>query len=400
MDTTTPITIIGGGIVGLATAYTLIQQRPGTPITLVEKEHDIALHQTGRNSGVLHSGIYYKPGSLKAQTCRRGKAAMEALCESEGIGYDLCGKVIVAVSEQELPALDTIFRRGQQNGVHCSMIDATELREIEPHTAGIKAIHVPESGIVDYPAVCNILRERLQEAGATVRTQFPVEQIQAVQHGYRIRSSTDEIAASYIINCSGLYADRIARLTGATPGIQIVPFRGEYFTLTPEAEHLCNGLIYPVPDPDFPFLGVHFTRMIQGGVECGPNAVLAFAREGYTRNTVKGQEFMETLLYRGFQRLALKHWKQGLAELWRSYNKQAFVRALQYLVPAIEARHLVAAPAGVRAQALNQDGSLVDDFMILESERVINVLNAPSPAATASLEIGRVIAEKMIERLS
>ena len=400
MDTTTQIAIIGGGIVGLATAYNLIKRDPSLHITILEKEQDIALHQTGRNSGVLHSGIYYKPGSLKAKTCREGKSAMEALCKNEGISYDLCGKVIVAVAEKEIPILENIFQRGQKNGVQCRMIDASELREIEPHTAGIKAIHVPEAGIVDYSEVCHTFRDRIVEAGSMVKTNFFVERIEARDDGYYIASSSDAITASYIINCSGLYADRTARLSGAEPGIKIVPFRGEYFTLTPEAEHLCNGLIYPVPDPDFPFLGVHFTRMIQGGVECGPNAVLAFAREGYTRNTLNGKDLLETLSYQGFQRLAMKHWKQGFGELWRSYSKKAFVHALQYLVPAIRSEHLNEAPAGVRAQALNKDGSLVDDFMIVESERVINVCNAPSPAATASLQIGHTIADKLMQRFS
>ena len=400
MGTSTQVAIIGGGIVGLATAYNLIKRDPSIHITILEKEHEIALHQTGRNSGVLHSGIYYKPGSLKAETCRRGKAALEALCRNEGIRYDLCGKVIVAVSEKEVPILENIFQRGQQNGVQCRMIGATELREIEPYTAGIQAIHVPEAGIIDYKEVCHTLRNRIQEKGSSVKTNFKVERIQPANNAYSIFSQNDEISASYVINCSGLYTDRIAALTGAHPAIKIVPFRGEYFTLTPEAEHVCNGLIYPVPDPDFPFLGVHFTRMIHGGVECGPNAVLAFAREGYTRNTLNGKDLLETLAYQGFQRLALKHWKQGFSELWRSYSKTAFVHALQYLVPQIKAEHLVAAPAGVRAQALRKDGRLVDDFMILESERVINVCNAPSPAATASLQIGHVIAEKLMQRLS
>ena len=399
MDSKTKIAIIGAGIVGLATAYNIIQNTPSTHITILEKEHDIAQHQTGRNSGVLHSGIYYKPGSLKAETCRRGKIALEALCKNEGICYDLCGKVIVAVTEKELPILKGIYQRGQKNGVLCRMINASELREIEPYTAGIKAIHVPEAGIVDYKQVCDTLRTRIQEAGSVVKTNFNVERIHSSNNTYYIASSNEEITASYLINCSGLHADRIATLAGFKPDVQIVPFRGEYFTLTPEAEHLCNGLIYPVPDPDFPFLGVHFTRMIQGGVECGPNAVLAFAREGYTRSTLNGGDFLETLRYRGFQRLALKHWKQGFSEMWRSFNKPAFVRALQYLVPDIKSEHLIAAPAGVRAQALLRDGSLVDDFMILESEHVINVCNAPSPAATASLEIGRIIADKLIQRL-
>lgn len=399
MNTRTDLAIVGGGIVGLATAYQVLQTRPDVRITILEKENDIALHQTGRNSGVLHSGIYYKPGSLKANTCRKGKALMEAFCTHENIPFDLCGKVIVATSTEELPILDRIFSRGQQNGVRCRMIDAVELKEIEPHTAGIKAIHVPEAGIVDYTQVCHSLKARITGAGSTVRTCFEVKEITHSAEGFLLSSTEEEVNARFIINCSGLFADRVAALTGATPSIKIVPFRGEYFVLKPEAEHLCNGLIYPVPDPDFPFLGVHFTRMIQGGVECGPNAVLAFAREGYTRHTVQARDFLETLMYQGFQQLAVKHWKQGLSEMWRSFSKQAFVRALQHLVPDIRSHHLMPAPAGVRAQALNRDGSLVDDFMIIESDRVINVCNAPSPAATASLQIGKTIAEKLLNQL-
>lgn len=396
---TADVAIIGGGIVGLATAYHLAQQHPDLSILVLEKESDVAKHQTGHNSGVLHSGIYYQPGSLKAKTCRKGKAAMEEFCTREGISYDLCGKVIVATAEKELPILGRIFLRGQQNGVSCKMIEVDELKEIEPHTAGIRAIYVPESGIVDYKEVCRALRKRIEEGNGTVLTNFQVVGIQKTRTEHVLRSPTDEARASYIISCGGLYADRLATLTGHPSGIQIVPFRGEYFELKPEAEYLCNGLIYPVPDPDFPFLGVHFTRMIQGGVECGPNAVLAFAREGYSKLKINLPDLKEIATYEGFQRLARQHWKQGLGELWRSFNKRAFVSALQKLVPAIESSHLVPAPAGVRAQAMNPDGTLVDDFLIIESEHIINVCNAPSPAATASLEIGKVVASKLTEKL-
>ena len=394
------VAIIGGGIVGLATAYHLTQRFPDLKIRVLEKEPDVATHQTGRNSGVLHSGIYYKPGSIKAKTCRAGKAALELFCNHEGIRYDLCGKVIVATAERELPVLGSIYLRGQQNGVSCRMIEADELREIEPHTAGIRAIHVPESGIVDYKQVCVKLKQRIEEQNGAVLTDFPVYDISETPDFYVLRSDTDEVQSTYLITCGGLFADRLATLTGNAPGIQIVPFRGEYYVLKPEAEHLCNGLIYPVPDPDFPFLGVHFTKMVHGGVECGPNAVLAFAREGYTKSTVNLKDLIEITTFQGFQRLARRHWKQGLGELWRSFNKQAFVAALQKLVPDIKANHLVPAPAGVRAQAMNPDGSLVDDFLILESERIINVCNAPSPAATASLEIGNVIANTLSNRFN
>ena len=392
---TADIAIIGGGIVGLATAYKITKTEPDLRVLVLDKEIDIARHQTGRNSGVLHSGIYYKPGSLKAINCRLGKKEMESFCEEENIAYDLCGKVIVAVNEKELPILDRIYHRGLENQVNCEMIDAARLKEIEPYTAGIKAIHVPEAGIVNYTAVSHALKRRIQMHGGEIHTGFHVRHMMRMGKTHVIRSEKDEITASYVINCGGLYADRVARLSGASPDLQIVPFRGEYFTLKPEAERLCRSLIYPVPDPDFPFLGVHFTKMIQGGVECGPNAVLAFAREGYTRTTVNLIELIEILRYSGFQNLARKHWKQGFGELWRSFNKKAFVRALQRLVPDIQEEHLVEAPAGVRAQALRPDGSMVDDFMILASDGVINVCNAPSPAATSSLKIGSTVVEAL-----
>ena len=395
----TDVAIVGGGIVGLATAYHLTQRFPDLRTVVLEKESEVATHQTGRNSGVLHSGIYYKPGSIKARTCRAGKAAMESFCEREGIRYERCGKVIVATAERELPILGNIYMRGQKNGVSCRMIEKEELNEIEPHTAGIRAIHVPEAGIVDYKAVCLALRKRIEEKNGAVLTQFHVTDFQKTSDFHVLKSKTDEVHATYIINCGGLFADRVASLSGHPSTIQIVPFRGEYFVLKPEAEHLCNGLIYPTPDPDFPFLGVHFTKMVEGGVECGPNAVLAFAREGYTKSTINIKDLTETLMYKGFQQLARKHWKQGMGELWRSFNKRAFVTALQKLVPAIQKQHLVPAPAGVRAQAMNRDGSLVDDFLIVESEHIINVCNAPSPAATASLEIGNVIANTLSPRL-
>ena len=388
----TDVAIIGGGIVGLATAYRIQQAHPHLRLSILEKENDIALHQTGRNSGVLHSGIYYKPGSLKARNCLAGKKAMEAFCTERGIPFERCGKVIVAVDSSELPVLLDIFQRGQQNGVSCSMIDADQLHEIEPHAAGIQAIHVPEAGIVDYRAVCNALRDALLASGAEVLTRFAVARIRQEPSGVHIDAENDAIFARYAVNCAGLYADKITSLSGIDPEIQIVPFRGEYFTLSPEAETLCRGLIYPVPDPAFPFLGVHFTRMIDGGVECGPNAVLAFAREGYTRFTVNARETFEIMAYSGFRAFTRKYWKQGLGEMKRSFSKKAFVNALKHLVPAIEAGHLTPAPAGVRAQAVNPLGQMADDFIIRESTRIIHVCNAPSPAATASLAIGAHVA--------
>ncbi len=389
------IVVIGGGIVGLATAWHLRSQT-GWQVTVLEKESRLAEHQTGRNSGVLHSGIYYKPGSLKAINCREGKLAMEAFCEEEGIPFERCGKVIVAVEQSELPALERIHERGLANGVQCERIGPERLSELEPHVRGVAAIHVPESGIVDYRAVCERLALRIREAGHEVRTGTRVLAIRERSGRRVVETSQGEFEADMLINCGGLHCDRLARLDGHRPTAQIVPFRGEYYELKPSAEHLCRTLIYPVPDPSFPFLGVHFTKMISGGVECGPNAVLAFAREGYRFSTVSLRDLLETLGYRGFRTIALKHWKTGLGEMWRSLSKAAFVRSLQRLVPEITAGDIVAAPAGVRAQAVRPEGVMVDDFEIVEAEGAVHVLNAPSPAATASLNIGRLVSEKAL----
>jgi L-2-hydroxyglutarate oxidase len=389
--------IIGGGILGLTTAYHLTQQQPARRVVVLEKESGLAHHQTGHNSGVLHSGIYYKPGSLKAKNCREGKRAMEAFCAAEGIDYEICGKVIVATSEAELPALHNIYERGQANGVKCAIIDRAHLQELEPATAGIKAIHVPEAGIVNYKQVCQRLAERIRERDGSILTNTRVTGLRVQGGEVTLHTTAGEVRVKYVVNCAGLHSDRVAGMSGVKPEAKIVPFRGEYFELEPEAQHLCRNLIYPVPDPSFPFLGVHFTRMITGGVECGPNAVLAFAREGYTKTDINVRDLLETLTYPGFLRLAAKYWQTGLGEMWRSFSKAAFVRALQHLVPEIREEHLIAAPAGIRAQALRPDGALVDDFMIQETERVVNVCNAPSPAATASLNIGRLIVDKLSE---
>ena len=392
--------IVGGGIVGLATAYRLLERYPDLKLTVVEKEDDVARHQTGRNSGVLHSGVYYKPGSLRATNCRAGKLAMQEFCEREDIPFDLCGKVIVAVNESECAALDRIYERGQANGVTCEIIDKARLDEIEPHTSGIKAIHVPEAGIVDYAQVCLKLAEKIRSQEAQTLFGTRVEKLENSGSDVVIKTSRGDLVAGHVINCAGLQSDRVARMSGANLDARIVPFRGEYFELTPEAEHLCRGLIYPVPDSKFPFLGVHFTRMIQGGVECGPNAVLAFAREGYFKTDINVRDLFESLTYSGFLKLALRNWKTGMGEMWRSFSKAAFVRALQRLVPDIREEHLEVAPAGVRAQALAPDGKLVDDFLIEQKDRVTNVCNAPSPAATASLNIGQTIVDRLESQLS
>jgi L-2-hydroxyglutarate oxidase len=394
------VAIIGGGIVGLATAYQLVRRFPGRRVVVLEKEAELAAHQTGHNSGVLHSGIYYKPGSLKATNCRAGKAAMEVFCKDEGIPFEICGKVVVAVSEAELPALEMIYQRGLANGVRCEMIDRARLAELEPQATGVKAMHVLETGIVDYKAVCRRLAERIREREGEIVTRARVIGLSRDNGTVVVRSTASEWEAHQVVNCGGLHSDRVTALSGERPAVKIVPFRGEYYALKASAEHLCRNLIYPVPDPQFPFLGVHFTRMIEGGVECGPNAVLAFAREGYHKTDVNFRDLLETLTYPGFLKLARRYWKTGLGEMWRSVSKAAFVKALQRLLPAIQAHHLDPAPAGVRAQAVARDGAMVDDFLIQESEHVVNVCNAPSPAATASLNIGKTIVDRLAHRLN
>ena len=393
----TDIIIIGGGIVGLATAYQFTLDYPLLKITLLEKEQQLAAHQTGHNSGVLHTGIYYKPGSLKALNCLEGKSRMEDFCSKEEIDFEICGKVIVAISEAELPALETIYQRGRTNGVSCEMINSEKLHELEPHVAGIKAVHVPEAGIVDYGQVCKRFAKHLQN---NEDNQIHCStKVIGIRHSENIVVETEqgEFEGRFLVNCAGLYSDKITAMT-QPPESKIIPFRGEYYEVRPEKHYLCRNLIYPVPDPSFPFLGVHFTRMINGSLECGPNAVLAFAREGYTRSTINVLELAEVLSYPGFIRLAAKYWRAGAGEMWRSFSKAAFVRALQRLIPEISADDLETAPAGIRAQAVLSNGKLVDDFLIQENKNIINVCNAPSPAATSSLNIGKHIVDIVAER--
>ena len=392
------VAILGGGIVGLATAYDFTLRFPDRRVVVLEKEAAVAAHQTGHNSGVLHSGMYYRPGTLRAQNCRTGKAAMEAFCTAEGIPFDLCGKVIVAVGEDELPALNGIFERGTANGVRCEIIGRERLLEIEPHAAGIQAIHVPEAGIVDYRQVAERLAGIVQQREGRVVTSARVTGIRQQADRVLMETTAGEFEARYAVNCTGLHSDRTTALSGVAPDVRIVPFRGEFYELLPSARHLVRGLIYPVPDTRFPFLGVHFTKTIHGGVECGPNAVLAFAREGYRKTDVNLRDLWESLTWPGFRKMALRHWRQGAGEMWRSISKRAFVRALRRLLPEIRAEHLETAPAGVRAQAIGRDGLLVDDFVIQLSGRVVNVGNAPSPAATASLNIGRLVVERLAPR--
>jgi (S)-2-hydroxyglutarate dehydrogenase len=395
-DTSHRIVIAGGGILGLSTAYRLMERLPDCSITLLEKEDGLATHQTGHNSGVLHTGIYYRPGSLKATNCREGKRQMQAFCDMHDIPYDICGKVVVATREEQLPMLQTILERGQANGAVCRMIDRDELQAYEPEAAGIRAIHVPEAGIVNYRQICLKLGELLTEQGVEVHLGEAVTGLETRGSEQIVHSAKQTYTADTFINCTGLHCDRLARLGGYEPEARIVPFRGEYFMLKPEARHLCKNLIYPVPDLKFPFLGVHFTRMINGDVECGPNAVLAFAREGYRKTDVNWKDLCETFGYKGARRLFRKHFRMGLGEIHRSISKRAFVKALQHLVPAIQEEHLIPAEAGIRAQAVAPDGRLVDDFLITRRPGQLHVLNAPSPAATSALNIGKTLAEMVV----
>jgi (S)-2-hydroxyglutarate dehydrogenase len=394
---TSDFLIVGGGIVGLATAWRITQRFSDAKVTLLEKEDHVAAHQSGRNSGVLHSGIYYKPGSLKAKTCRAGKAAMEDFCRQQNIPFDNCGKIIVAVEEKEIPGLEKIHQRGLENGVQNAWLDAHQIHAIEPHAAGIQALHVPEAGIVDYPAVCQRLAKLLSDSGHRVLLNRNVDAIEPTQSQVTVRCGSDRFVTGNLVTCAGLHSDRMVRLSGLKPTAKIVPFRGEYYELKQAKRYLCRNLIYPVPDPMFPFLGVHFTRMIGGEVECGPNAVLALAREGYSWGTVRIGDLAESLSYGGFLKLAVQHWRMGLGEVHRSLSKTAFVKALQRLMPEIRNEDLVRCRAGVRAQALGPDGAMIDDFLWVSAPRMLHVCNAPSPAATASLEIGRIIAERVVD---
>lgn len=387
------VAIIGGGIVGTATAMALARQTTAR-IVVLEAESKLAAHQTGNNSGVIHSGLYYKPGSLKARNCVEGREAMYRFCAEHVIPHERCGKLVVATSPAELPALDELERRGHANGLQgLRRLRAEELKEFEPAVAGIAGLHVEETGIVDYTAVTEAFARLVGERGGEIWLGARVHGVVRDDGGLSLDTPRGDVRCGYLINCAGLQSDRVARLCGVQPGLKITPFRGEYYELVPERQHLVRNLIYPVPDPRFPFLGVHFTRMIRGGVEAGPNAVLAFRREGYRRTSFSLRDSAELLAYPGFWRMAARHWKMGFGEMYRSFSKRAFVGALRKLIPDLGNEDVHRTGAGVRAQALEPDGSLVDDFRIVEAERMIHVLNAPSPAATASISIGRTIAE-------
>jgi (S)-2-hydroxyglutarate dehydrogenase len=390
------VVVIGGGIVGLATADALVRAHPGLKLVLLEKEDGVARHQTGRNSGVVHAGIYYAPGSLKARLSVAGVGKLRAYCETHGVAFDAVGKVIVATDESELPRLEALLERGTANGVPgLRLIDADELRDLEPHAAGVRAIHSPGTAIVDYPGVCHALADGLRRAGARVETGAPVIAISEDARGLTVTTPALRVRARRLVACAGLHADRVARLAGATPDVAIVPFRGEYYFLEPHARDRVRGLIYPVPDPALPFLGVHLTRTVHGEVEAGPNAVFALAREGYTHRTIVARDVFEAFAFPGFWRLAGRQWRTGAYEYWRSFRTAAFVRSLQKLMPSLTAADVRRGGAGVRAQAIGRDGRLVEDFVFAETERALHVLNAPSPAATASLAIGEHLAARV-----
>ncbi|PSB10585.1 L-2-hydroxyglutarate oxidase [Pleurocapsa sp. CCALA 161] len=384
-------TIIGGGIVGLSTAMALSQRFPAAKIALLEKEASWAAHQTGHNSGVIHSGIYYKPGSYKAKLCRDGNRSMVDFCVQHNIDHKICGKVIVATEEHELPLLDNLYDRGLANELEIKKITKEQVQEIEPHVNCLAGIRVKSTGIVDYKQVCLKYAEIAQKQGVDLYNNTCVQDLVAMTDGYVIKTNQEEYQTEFLINCGGLYSDRLTELAKAKAPAKIVPFRGEYYELTPEKKYLVNGAIYPVPNPNFPFLGVHFTPGIDGSVHAGPNAVLGFKREAYNKFDFDLKDFLDTMTYPGFWKLAGKFYSEGIQEMIRSYSKTIFVRSLQRLIPEVQAQDVVPTPAGVRAQALKSDGSMVDDFLFISRDRALHVCNAPSPAATASIEIGKQI---------
>ena len=394
------ITIAGGGIVGLATAFRLLEARPGLKLLLLEKEPKLAAHQTGNNSGVLHSGLYYQPGSAKAQCAVQGLQQMIAFCRTHGIAHDQCGKIVVATEPEELERLEDLWTRGIANGLlGLRKLTPPQIKEIEPHAAGLAAIHVPQEGIVDYPAVCEKLGELIRHAGGEIRTGARVEKLIPGSAGWTIETSAGHFQSKFVIACGGLHADRLVRAAGQKPSAKIIPFRGEYYVLKKERQHLVRNLIYPVPDPKFPFLGVHFTRLIHGGIEAGPNAVLAFAREGYKWTNVNVRDLAESLCFPGLWKFLAKYPSLCGYEIRRSLSRAEFTRSLQKLVPEIRVDDIEPGGAGVRAQAMTADGKLVEDFHFEEAPGILHVVNAPSPAATASLAIGARITEKVLTRL-
>ncbi len=395
------VVIIGGGIVGLASALKLKEQNPKLKVALVEKEKELAKHQTGHNSGVIHSGLYYKPGSYKAKNCVDGYHKLIRFCDEEGIPYELCGKVVVATNKEQLTTLNMLFERGEQNGLKgIKKLIGDDLKEHEPYVAGLQGIFVPQTGIIDYTAVALKYAEKFKHFGGEIFTDNKVKEINENKGFLNVETKHESLTTRLVINCAGLQSDVVAKLTTKNVSYRIIPFRGEYFKLKKEKEYLVKNLIYPVPDPNFPFLGVHFTRMINGGIEAGPNAVLAYKREGYSKSDINVKEFLGSVSYKGFRKIAGKYWKTGFGELYRSYSKSAFTKALQQLLPDIKKSDLVPGGAGVRAQACDKEGGLIDDFLIIDGEKFINVGNAPSPAATSSLAIGERVAQLAIEKMN
>jgi L-2-hydroxyglutarate oxidase len=391
--------VVGGGIVGLSTAMQLTGRFPNLRVLLVEKENGLARHQTGHNSGVIHSGIYYKPGSVKARTCVEGAAAMIEFCRQHDVPLRICGKVIVATKTEEFPKLEELHRRGSQNGVSgIRLLSREELREIEPHCSGLRALHVPTAAITDYTVVAEKYAGLIAGQDGQIRTNFEVTGFQQDGADHVVETKQGAFVTQYVINCAGLHSDRVSLLAGENSDLQIVPFRGEYYDVVPERQNLIRSLIYPVPDPQFPFLGVHFTTRVRGGVEAGPNAVLALKREGYRKTDFSMRDTWEEARFPGVWRMARKYWKTGFGELYRSFSKAAFVRALQELVPEIQSSDLRPGGSGVRAQALRADGSFVDDFVFTCSKNMLHVRNVPSPAATASIQIGKAIVQMAQEQ--
>ena len=394
------VIIAGAGIIGLAAGLKMLEKRPQTKLLILEKEEGPARHQSGHNSGVIHSGIYYKPGSLKAVNCLKGYSQLLEFCDKENIPYNICGKVIVATSERELAYLDTLFERGIANGLtNIRVISRDELKEIEPHAYGLKAIHVPYTGIIDFKVVCAKYAEVIGRNAEIIFSE-KVNGLQQRTNSIEVATHSNTYTAKAFVNCCGLHSDKVGRFAGSDHGIRIIPFRGEYYTLKKESASLVRSLIYPVPDPEFPFLGVHFTRTIDGTVEAGPNAVLSFRKEGYSRTSLSIADTYRIFAWRGFQKVALKYYKVGMGEFYRSFVKKAFVKALQKLLPEIQESDLAPGGSGVRAQAVDRSGKLIDDFIIDRKERIINVLNAPSPAATSSLSIGDVISGEILSKLN
>lgn len=393
------ISIVGGGIVGLATAYHLLRKKPEIKLAIIEKENAVSLHQTGNNSGVIHSGLYYKPGSLKAENCIKGYQLLIDFCKENAIPFELCGKVVVAITEEEIPQLEKLYQRGIENGLSgLRYINAEEIKKYEPHCTGVKGIFVPQTGIVNYKKVAQVLSKKIEELGGTILLNSEVCSVRLIQNQVKIETQNQVITSDLMINCAGLYCDKIAQMAGQNLDVKIIPFRGEYYSVKKEKKYLIKNLIYPVPDPNFPFLGVHFTRRIDGEIEAGPNAVFAWKREGYKKTSFQWNEFWESIFWKGFRKVALKYWKTGLGEYYRSYSKKAFTKALQQLVPEIQEEDLEPAGSGVRAQACDKNGGLIDDFYIKEDTGCIHVLNAPSPAATSSLSIGLTVSEMALKK--